>query len=128
MKQGMFARLALIMGVVLGLTALWASAAPVLGGANSVFGGYERRFYYTSSHESQAVGCTVEYGCQYCAYTVWMDCTDFRDWNGDHPCTTGGSIVVAVPDFEYEYTRASSPAACDGGPTCITLYHAFCSL
>jgi len=116
----------LLAGIPLGLMALWVGTAPVLGSGNSLLGGHEERWYLAFAYGTgYPVGCTVEGSCQYCAYTVWANCSAY--YNGSHPCT-GGSILIAVPDFEYNKTYANGLAGCSGSYPCGDLHHAYCAL
>lgn len=121
-------RLPLALGVVVGVLALWAGAEPVFSSGDSVFGGHEYR-WYTVYRNGGIVGCTRESSCYYCEQTKWDNCQYAYDSGWGKLNCGGGSILIAVPDFEYMGTHPNGDAGCYGGhQICDQLQHALCQL
>ena len=129
MKFSKMHALAVVIGVIVGFAALWAGAAPAIGDGDSVLGGHPQRWYFARafSDPDMYVGCNIQGGCDFCLTEEWRSCSGYYD-GINHPCS-GGSILIAVDDFEYERTDAGYKAGCSGtNPDCAEFRHAGCML
>jgi len=129
MKRRTAPQFSAMLGLGLVLLALWAAAMPVLGNGDSILGGHEYRWYVDYQHGGY-VGCSSTLGCDYCEQTRWESCSAAYDdsWNFSWQCG-GGSILIAVRDFEYKETYPVGLAGCtEGYYLCEKLQHADCQL
>lgn len=118
MRSMRLSQLALLVGVSMGLVALYGSAAPVFGSGDSIVGGFYV-YYYGSGY----VGCT-ESSCNDCQYTTLASCGDAANYD-----CGGGTITIAVAaHYSAPSTRGGSYAGCTPGAfACWDLRHATCS-
>jgi hypothetical protein len=78
MKISKMHALGVVIGVIVGIAALWAGGAPVLDDGDLVLGGHEYRFYLYQTGMAP-IGCTSENGCYFCEEMEWAVCSDYYD-------------------------------------------------
>ena len=116
MRSVKLSQLALIVGITVGVMALWAGSAPVLGARSSVIGGWSFKTIDTGVW----IGCDSG-SCSMCAGTLGRECEDGPD-------CYGGSITVASPSYRPNDPEpyAAGVAGCSGGLQCQWVRHAGC--
>jgi len=100
MRLPRFSQVGLIVGMTLGLLALWAGASPVLGPGDSVIGGGPEPhpvWYRAWDYDHYNVGATWQTNGEhtYNGWTISRYCADAVNWSGQPMHCTGGSISVA---------------------------------
>ncbi len=128
MKTRLFSQLILLVGVGVGITAVWAGSAPFVGRHAPVLGGYP--MFYDSYVDGVYVATTLR-GYLPCTGTTTRSCSAYDISNapdGPHYCW-GGDVTVAVSSTEMTgltiYPDGLAP--CDGTHWwCWDLYEAKC--
>lgn len=125
-----FSCLSLVAGLVIGVVALWASAAPILGTGDSIIAGW----YMRTSVEGDPIGVTSNsYDTGHCAMTLSDSCAAAREWNGTFANCVGSTLTIGSPSARDEdpWFHSASPASgCSAGLLgtwwCDELYNVSC--
>ena len=119
-----FSQATLLVGLALGLMALWAGATPLAGIGDGGVGGEE--WYPCYAYFGIQIGTADLFwngmNCRYCYGTHSEPCSDFYDTSPE-PCR-GGSISVADCGDE---TAAGTTYAEEGPAPCWSWYNTDCS-
>ena len=118
MKARKFSQAPLVIGLLLGLAALWIGTAPATGAGGGVIGG----FTYTWA-DGVRVAATSS-SCTYCDYSTNRPCSEY---NGPYGCL-GGYIAVAHCVGLADTTHSAGKGGCwsSADPVCTELYDATC--
>ncbi len=109
MRARKFSHVALLVGLVLGIGALWLGATPLIGRDLGVVGGWVQYL----APEGVWVAASLDQGsCVYCFYTYSSSCSGFQR-DPYEPCN-GGSISVAKCAASSSAGKTTHAAA---GPT-----------
>ncbi len=117
MKSGKFSQILLIVGLVVGLTALWAAAAPVGAGGDLITGGWVR---CTADGVSVA---STQSKCDPCSGTLLRWCSEGDGWD---ICSGGQIVVVQYATAGYTPHPSGGIPVCSGGTTCASVYAGAC--
>jgi len=117
MKTRKFSQLPLLVGLVVGLAALWAGSTPVAGVSGGAIGGFTRSWI------DGAWVATTSSSCTYCDYTSSTSCSSYY-----HASCIGGYIAVAQCIGLGDTTHANGQGPCwhPSNPECTLLYDADC--
>lgn len=111
MKAPSFSRIALLLGVILGLMVVWASVAPEATSADMRIGGF--------------VPGEGEGDC--CSGTSTADCSDAGDPPGSMGCTGGVATICNNGSSGAGCCGDDSTTSCSGPGICPNVYDATCN-
>jgi hypothetical protein len=130
MKPGKFSHMPLVIGLVLGMVAVWASATPAVGTAVGTGGG---TLWFEDFIDGEYVAASRRNDCGVCAGTFAGSCTDYgMSPTGQYMGCSGGYASVAYcvnPGYPGSATtHANGLSACWStyNPYCNDLYDADC--
>ncbi|HNS19575.1 MAG TPA: hypothetical protein PKH24_03705 [Sedimentisphaerales bacterium] len=113
-------QLILLVGIVVGMTAVWVGSTPFVGVNGPVLGG----MFYSAWVDHNYLVATTLPDYDYCLGTTSLPCSEYGRYN-----CWGGNVTVAVSDSEITGLTifADGLSACSGDhPRCTTLYDASC--
>lgn len=129
MKSRKLSHVSLVIGLVLGMVAVWASATPTVGAAIGTVGGYWYDFYIDGVY----VAASDYTECGVCAGTFAGSCTDYgMSPTGQLLGCSGGYASVAYcvepgyPGSATTHANGLSPCWSTYNPYCNDLYDADC--
>jgi len=119
----------LVIGILLGLLALWSVAAPLADAGNHVLGGHPSWWYLYFDGWSP-IGCTADMNChEHCVGTEWDYCWAAYDGVNERSMNcTGGAILIGIPqEAGGGEGLATTLAGCEGLDWCPDLRHVYCT-
>ena len=117
--------LLLVVGVLLGGLAVWASGAPVLTTGSSILGGHEYRWYVVNSAGGPFIGCTSPQLCgNFCYGAQWADCS--AAYENERLHCYGGSVLITNYSLHGGRAWPTGDAMCGGDGRCSEIKHAWC--
>jgi hypothetical protein len=128
MKVAKFSCVSLVAGLVIGVTALWAAAAPASGGGSGIFGGW-----FVWQVGQKFIGCQSYQACYYCRGTTYSSCELGTYPTGENLGCNGGPLITILTEGSWGGTPMASTqnhicSTTPGGSSlCPQLYHADCS-
>ena len=118
MKSVKFSHVALLVGLVVGLSALWATAAPVGTSGDLITGGW-----YAVSKGSAYIGSTAT-SCDPCSGTLYRNCYEGDGWG--NVCSGGGITVVVYSAAGATPHAVGGIGVCSGPGYCTQVHNATC--
>jgi hypothetical protein len=117
MKSVKFSQIALIVGLVVGLTALWAAAAPVGVAGDLITGGWSN-----CTVDGVLVAATYS-PCDPCAGTLLRLCSE---GDGYYRCTGGNIVVVQSSTSGHTPHPSGGIPVCSGPGPCPSVHSGTC--
>jgi len=121
MRVPKFSKVSLLIGLAVGLLALWAGTTPVTAETET---GYRGAFalFYDSFIDGEYVA-TTQNECFYMSGISFRTCSGLYLLPGEENCG-GGSVPVGVCGSGAGLIRKGNHAGCTGNSWCTTLYTA----
>ena len=117
MKSMKLPHVALVLSLVLGMTALWAGAMPVGASGDLVTGGWVACFLQSEWLQIAATSSP----CDPCRGTLVRYC-----YEGGYPACSGGAITVVIAGGPGATPHSNGGGSCSGSVWCNATYDGTC--
>jgi hypothetical protein len=119
MKGRKLSHISLLLGLTIGLFAVWAGVTPVAGDSSVVVGGYAAFYDTWFPGSDYPYGASTSTDCYVASGVTYRSCTEY----GRATCT-GGYIYVANCASTGYYWHSLSGHPCSGPTYCVELWNA----